>query len=117
MTPEDLQELRDWSALKMGWFYCGNKDGFTTFSTKEEFEGEIYDKIFSLIWTPDTDLNQAFQVVERMREKGWFIMLHNDTGNAGYRAEFDKHGMKKGYGRTDNPCLAILLAARATEGE
>ena len=118
ITPE---EMRRWSAEKMGYKISIHKDKVPgvsppTFTYRTNYwsktEGQIY-------WRPDTDMNQCFLVVERMRELGWFIMLHNDTITGRYRAGFDGVPGNE-FARTGfdtNPALAILLAARATEGK
>jgi len=87
MTPTP-EELRDWSAEKvMGWWLkesideYGNKTG--EWYSGDEYTG--YDKYYihsdgedvsndlTWLWRPDTDLNQVFMVVERMRELGWYL--------------------------------------------
>lgn len=119
MDDQELKELREWSAEVMGW-----KKEMAPYWPYRRADGswagynEYADQYNRNKWTPDTDLNQCFLVVERMRELGWKIVMGN-TFDKSYFAEFraitypvpmDNH-----YAEHDNPCHAILLAARATE--
>jgi hypothetical protein len=70
-------------------------------------------------WTPDTDLNQCFMLVERMRELGWCLALEDFGGSPDrWRAKFGRFSLEKPNFQAafnNNPCLAILKAAQATE--
>ena len=160
MTPEEIQELREWAAGKMGWFppeplpegrytaieeneelgigpivgwrhndtnkFYSNKEWekFEYWTTKDgepakaPWGGLIYRTTMQK-WQPDNpSTGQIWLLVEKMREDGWNLLLHNDTCSTRYRAEFDGLGNKSARtGFDTNPCLAILLAARATEGK
>ena len=62
-------------------------------------------------WNPLEDLNQCFEVVEKLRKGGWFLNMSNEMTNK-YWAEFWKDGYYKGhqvYAKTLNE--AILKAA------
>ena len=39
-------------------------------------KSEDYDDIFGIVWSPFTDLTQAMQVAERLRELGWHSDIH-----------------------------------------
>ena len=127
MTQNEIQELRDWSARKMGWNVHGDHycvpdsrccdphipDSICyVMATKETTS-------FGSAWHPDTDLNQCFLLVEKMREEGFYLRLDDNTDNH-YIADFyDDNGLfyrdSKGSGFSDNPALAIIMAAKATE--
>lgn len=104
MTPDkEIQELRDWSARKMGWV-----------DVKANF------KVFYNQWLPDRpESGQIWMLVERMRELGWYFVIGNQGSRCrsrGYIAEFWNPvttTVKRIF--DDNPCLAILKAAKATE--
>ena len=114
MTPEEIQELRDWSARKMGWYL----DPKTTLEPNYRNVANMF-AIYVKDWHPDTDLNQCFLLVEKMREEGFYLRLDDNTDNH-YIADFyDDNGLfyrdSKGSGFSDNPALAIIMAAKATE--
>ena len=72
-------------------------------------------------WTPTTDISQAFQVVERMRELGFYFMLTEmDEWHAYFRkCEMGEDGKpwlvpsEQYHGNADTPALAICEAALA----
>jgi hypothetical protein len=71
MTDTERKELREWSAeTVMGWerVYA---EGLPMW----KFPSKRWD---SVKWTPDTDLNQTFMVVERMRELDYYIEINFD---------------------------------------
>ncbi len=108
MTPEEIQELRWWSAEDlMGWVRHPYFSGWFEYVNDKEalFAGYKGD------WHPDTDFNQCFMVVEKMRELGYKLKL-SQIDDAWW-AEFWKDGTKVVEDfDLDNPALAILLAAR-----
>ena len=154
MTPDEIQELQDradeqlsqidelrrWSAEKMGWD-IGVKD------YPRPGCGYIYNRGEDVMrqsdWHPDTDLNQCFMLVEKMREEGWDFQMNNYADdNEGYQARFLNYELPdfvwdiktlkvekeeeiklmkslseiyKPWSISTNPALAILLAARSTE--
>ena len=132
MTQEEIPELKNWSAEFMEFRVEPYKrqipgisppvydEGFEYWS---KTEGQIY-------WHPDTDLNQTFQVVERMRELGWLVRfgnvvfqaIGNNPDKIEYFAEFYEIWSLRIEDPDDwpsyqdiNPALAILKAAKATE--
>lgn len=71
-------------------------------------------------WHPTRDLNQAFMVVEKMRERGWKLMFdYTDKAYATfYREVPPEMGNNKAAAEDPNPCVAFLKAAYAAlEGE
>jgi hypothetical protein len=98
-----VEELRRWSAELMGY-----PEG-DTLSLGGIMLKQRYDD-----WTPDLDLNQAFMVVEKMRELGWAVNLTNENSaeNLFWTAEF-LNGLSAFHSNADSPALAILMAARA----
>jgi hypothetical protein len=112
MTPEELRDLREWAAGVMGW-------KLNTPDFEDEWDHSSYTNpqnprwyLPKDEWHPDIDKNQAFQVVERMRELGYEGNLQW-VDELGYWGEFD--GPTRGYTNwNQDPALAILLAARAT---
>jgi len=113
MTPEEIQKLRDWSAKKIGWerVYI---DGFPMWKLPQG-------RVDSIYWVPDTNLNQCFMLVEKMREKGFYLHLLSDKDGYDFTCAFvsipkDKFSLTEAFrGQDNNPALAILKAARATE--
>ncbi|MFA4834834.1 MAG: hypothetical protein WC749_02015 [Dehalococcoidia bacterium] len=135
MTLTD-RELEEWVAEKvMGWIWSQehemwvldserDADGRLTFACPDELNW-VNDDPDELghqgPWHPDTDLNQAFMVVERMRELGWKVVMGNNLDRS-YFADFRQLSypvpMDNFYAEASNPALAILLAAHATgEGQ
>ena len=113
MTPEEIQELREWSALKMEWVES------TPFGM--EWMGPELDKLYGIDktdWLPDRpESGQIWMLVERMRELGYEVKLV--TGLIGQKP----HYLCQMWSSMDNeieefdpnPCLAILKAAKVTE--
>ncbi len=104
MTNKELQELRDWSARKMGW----------------DINCEI-GPILKTNWQPDNpSTGQIWMLVKEMQELGWRLhlcnpgMMYPETASAGFSL-IEKYTMPQRYYKDTNPCLAILKAARATE--
>jgi hypothetical protein len=69
-------------------------------------------------WHPSTDIKQAFEVVEKMREMGWEFYLEDPDRNnekKGWYAEFLHHkSYDRNYGWSDDadtPAMAICKAA------
>lgn len=117
MTDQERQALREWSAGKMGWTHHWEIRGWT--GTKQWYWlTQERNKIRN--WRPDTDLNQCFMLVEKMRELGWAFGLWCHARGKDYCAKFTEDtGVTGNIIRTkennSNPALAILKAARATE--
>jgi hypothetical protein len=86
-------ELDKWAAELMGW---------------------KHDNLIH--WYPSSNIDQAFMVVEKMRERGWNFNL-NWQGHPGITIclaqfhKFDTGPLEHGQGSDDNPATAILLAA------
>jgi len=70
-------ELMGW---KKGEKYLVNNDGGGVLLITGETRAET--------WHPSTDLNQAWQVVDRLAESGWYLMLYGTEGI--YTAYFRK---------------------------
>ncbi|MFA4826599.1 MAG: hypothetical protein WC593_15730 [Methanoregula sp.] len=69
MVDKELQELRDWSARKMGWFKVPAfkgwlKKAYPDYSTLvfADYQGD---------WTPDLPNGQIEMFINRMVELGW----------------------------------------------
>jgi hypothetical protein len=112
MTPEQTQDLCDWSAKKMGYSIVGmDDDGNLLAYKKDEYKGEEYE--YFCIWRPDNpETGQIWQFIERMIDLGYELRFCGPVGpNYSYSAEFidGKEVIDP------NPCLGILLAAKATE--
>jgi hypothetical protein len=132
MTDTKRQELRKWAAGLMEYhIYRGpifegditiypcivsyqNKCAYFQDSTRGE----------RIWWQPDTDLNQTFMVVERMKELGYYINHVNGlTHHSVYFLKYKETSMSPSMGhferagetaRDSSLALAILLAAKAT---
>ena len=137
MTQDEIQELRDWSAKKMGWEllhidYFGTPDetprqkeleSWLLDEVKLEEIGDFYidvDKNFWMPieeWLPDIDLNQCFMLVEKMREEGLRLQLDNFQGfnESVWCAVFNNGSSDITFNEGPNPALAIIMAAKATE--
>ncbi len=62
------------------------------------------------LFVPLTDISQAFQVVDRMRELGFTMkMTHHSKDTA--VCFFADTGIPAGFGREDTPAMAICKAA------
>ena len=111
MTTKELQELTDWSARKME--YYTDPDANAVWVTSE------HTRLFKDSWHPDTDLNQCFMLVEKMREEGWYLTLeYLTTGliKAGFICKKPLPNHPQRVLEYDiEQCLAILKAAKATE--
>ena len=74
-----------------------------------------------LYWTPDTDLNQCFLLVDRMRELGYSLEMTWWKGSESWHASFEKFNSEGAYvegpgeGLADTLPHAVILAAMATE--
>ena len=121
MTPDqiapgkDTQELRDWSARKMGW--TEQEAPFVFKCWYEDSNGEITVPISK--WQPDLDLNQAFMLVERMRELGFNFELYIWDGLIENKVRFFRFtdgtiAIQKGFPAADLGKY-ILLAGYQTE--
>lgn len=116
MTDQELQELREWAARKMGW----SKENLTPQSSPEydvwvNSQGVIQFSVEA--FRPDQDLNQCFLLVEKMREEGWKLRLERLSAcfGSGFKWTGDKTKKKIMFEFDPNPALAILKAAKATE--
>ena len=112
MTPEEIQDWRDWSA-KLLDKVIGNPAA-PRWLQRFTDGWQLVDN-----WTPDTDLNQCFMLVERMRELGWRMKLRmfpNVEKLTKFECCFYRPGKQyEMQEAVDSPCLSILKAARATE--
>ena len=93
-------------------------DGRLTFANPDELDwiNDDPDELGNQApWTPLTDMNQCFMVVERMRELGFYLLLTNGVSKfcASFRAEPLFTTVSQVW--EIDPCLAILKAARATK--
>ena len=118
MTPEELQELRDWSARKVGWEYRNLSD---TWYHPQEHK-TILSEEWENFWLPDRpESGQIWMLIGRMLKLGWEFQLLTIAN--GYEANFSfNHGKFlingdiETYGSDLNPCIATIKAAKATEG-
>jgi hypothetical protein len=98
-----------WSEELCGWFDPENDS--VTFN----------DIIFKHEWDPLHDLNQCFEVVEKLRNNDWAFVLNNHNfpeDNKDWYAEFHKDNYEFGgqvFAKTPNE--AILKAALAVKKE
>ena len=102
MTPEEIQSLRDWAAEKMECelVYSGG------IPMRKFLSSGRWD-ILHNNWKPDTDLNQAFQVVEKVEEDGAEVIVQKTQTQVFYRGSWHQHGME---GRALNTLKAIKKA-------
>jgi len=110
---EEIQELRDWAARKMG--YYTDPDANAVWVTSE------HTRMFKDNWQPDNpQTGQIWMLVEKMREEGWYLTLeYLTTGliQAGFICKKMLPNRPQRVLEYDHDqCLAILKAARATEG-
>lgn len=112
MTEQELKELREWSAESvMGWVehltpIMGDHPLAIAWNMNN---GRL---MAQNDWRPDTDLNQCFMVVERMRELGFMLYLIGPVWEAKFiqLGDYRKDGSVE---HSETPALAILLAAKA----
>ena len=128
MTPEEIQELRDWSARKMGWERGPYVRQISRNHINPVAEDAYFNKQGGFVcyvkdWLPDRpESGQIWMLVDRMRDLGWGLnyQVYQDY----YVAYFQplvrpsselgaSYNVKAIVGI--EPCLAILKAARATE--
>ena len=125
ITPE---EMREWTAMAMGWKLgtTSVRNSYTGIATHEPawIDEHGTHEFFVVDWIPDTDLNQCFMLVDRMRGLGFNYLLEwHQKYHKSYFAVFwinpTGEGVDKstGKGFNINPCHAIILAAMATEGK
>lgn len=114
MTTDEIQELRDWAARKMGWIPDTTNRYYINLHGPYN---NIQVKIDVLSWLPDNPATgQIWMLVEKLRDEGWEFRLENCDS---YLAQFVRVANDKLVSFDEinpNPCLAILKAARATEG-
>lgn len=119
---QELQEIRDWAARKMGWTL--NQPDFEDEWDHSSWLMHGKEWIPRSGWLPDTDLNQAFMLVEKVRELGWELWLIKTIGKktaaifCKYETREEAHLILDNvhdWVWELNPALAILNAARATE--
>lgn len=115
-------DLNRWSAESlMGWYDKGN---FWAAPNPDKPDNEYNREYFGLYkyskkdWTPLTDCNQLFMVVEKMRELGFYLkMKYNPLSNKWAASFWVRAKGKVSSGWADDLNTAILLAAReAVEG-
>ncbi len=65
-------------------------------------------------WRPSTNIAHAFEVVEKMKESGWYLNgLHALEGHdVDWEAVFERNGDIE-FADADTPAMAICLAALA----
>lgn len=116
MTPEERRELRRWSAevlmgwrkvMEPAWPYVTAEGKYSGYS---EYGSDLWPN-----WAPDLPTSPASQilgVIKRMRELGWYLSWHNESGMAVFysRSEYQTNG----WTTADTFQDAILLAAKAT---
>ena len=112
MTDQELQELRGWSAGLMGW-----RDHNRT--TLIWINPDTHFVIAKSKWCPnDPTTGQIWMVVDRMRELGAYLRgLMYSPYTQKWTAMFTDVDSELGTAVDDNPCLAILKAAKATEDQ
>lgn len=126
MSDQELKELREWSAGVMGWKTAtvkvmDSRDVDNAWAEQVGPENIIYH--WKKHWLPDNpSTGQIWLLVEKMRELGWCLALEDFGGSPdrwrakfarGYETSLEKPNHIAAF--NDNPCHAILLAARATE--
>ena len=62
-------------------------------------------------WHPSMNIAQAFEVVEKMRGKGFEFEFESGGDKAEYHAVFTGGGMSLGIAEHDNPAMAICKTA------
>lgn len=120
MTPEELQELRDWAGRKIGLVPHTIKDK-TCWIKFDELEPSSY-SLVAFDWQPDNpQTGQIDMFINRMLELGFdyeMILYADDKENEikfrKLTQEDDYIGIERNFKKADK-CLAILKAARATE--
>lgn len=65
-------------------------------------------------WHPSTDIAQAFQVVGKMRERGFYFFMQTNTDDISAHFEIYEPDQKAGSGDAYTPAEAICLAALDT---
>lgn len=121
MTPEEVQKYREWSGRLKGWalqpYQYGCIPGNVRMSWVSIQNGTLNREYLEDEWRPDKDLNQAFMVVERMRELGWWtgFELRQGCVSGKWTGMWPiERGVWKIGIEADNPAYAIGKAAMAT---
>lgn len=120
------RELDRFLAEKViGWEYQPSSFGGEPMSGYYKNDTSVI--MYETQWSPTTDISQAFQVVEQMRENDfWFSMVYKDCAfvgsrDPGYYVVFRcvRGGDHRGEhdGADKNPAMAICLAAREALNE
>lgn len=117
MKSDELIELRQWLAENvMGWeFHQPATMYYHSSPYYRQFVGDIYcSKGDENTWHPDTDLNQAFKLVDKMIEKGFDMFdVHYAPHLGKWVAACEKqHSKILCEKKADTPALAICLAIR-----
>lgn len=111
MTTIDRPALREMMAKVMDFEVLQGKLG-PFYQTRDHTFG-----LYAVNWTPDTNPTQVLgpgMLVERMREKGWYLNLEAYRKEDGYVANFNTATVYPGpQASHDNPATAICLAIEA----
>jgi hypothetical protein len=111
------QRLGETTATNETRYYIHPRDGVLIGPAWQlgEWEGKpCYDRSWRP-WRPLHDMNDAWMVVERMKEKGWIYEL--GTYEGGHRMAFARLGEREPrFGVASTPARAICLAALPKEG-
>lgn len=110
MTEQEIIELRRWSAENlMGWYTKGNKPTCYYYDNNDRRVGTIRN------WCPDWKWSgQIWSVLRRMAELGFHHTIYDSYNSKGkYEiVRFYKGSNMCSIEEANNPCLAILIAAR-----
>ena len=102
-----MVELNEWLAINvMGWEYHVNPSGCDYYTLMGVTMGNV------VTWKPNEDISQAFMVVEKMREKGFQLMLSDNEPDEGWLAVFDHSPWQEWKATADTPAMAICLAVQ-----
>jgi len=124
MTDDEL--VRAVAIEVMGWKYEDPEDPYWVDKYGEYVMGAGVDYTEDGDFTPLTNLNHAWMVVEKMWERGWELAIRRNIEVRGYEVEFSKliyksrcgDNVDSYYAEHENVCRAILIAAKkAWEGK
>lgn len=120
----DAEIVETLAARVMGWRVIKSlgKPWLLSFVTAEEDLAEGFrasmvhypappEDIDGTTFDPLTSISDAFMVVEKMREKGWSVMMANDRITPNWAAVFGRDAGLELLGEVNTACRAICLAA------
>jgi hypothetical protein len=113
------EELNEWTArVVMGWYPSSNCYLDNYYVTKSGGNDPTYQEVpqqYICAWHPSANYNQCFRVVEKMRERGWYLSLEYLTTGL-IEAKFIykvvlPNRPQQVIAYDNDPATAILLAA------